>query len=191
MAGQGAGYAAEQNRNQSAVAEAMTKLLPNIQNLLAMQSKTGPEYEAARQNAIAQLINVLNPANLAAQDTALKQGIKSDYGNMAGQAELQAESVGASPAAVAGIGQGMAGQAARQMTAVDQRSLDPVQQSQRVAAWLSSLEQAQRMPGLQDFSTLASTIYGQPKVQVQPGLGEIIGSVAGGFAGNPGLFKHS
>ena len=189
MAGQGSGYADEQNKNQSAISESMMKILPQLQQLLAMQSKTGTQYEQTRQTAIQQLVNALNPANAAAQDQVAKNAAGANYANASKQAGLQAAAAGGSSAMVTGAQKSMLGQGARAQTAIDQNSINPHTQSSRIGAWVDSLSQAQKMPALSDFQTLASTVYGQPQVQVQPGLGSIIGSVAGGLTSNPGLFK--
>jgi hypothetical protein len=179
----GTNAAASQSQRNAQFAKSVQALLPQMQELLAMQSKKGLEYETKRQNVLDGLINALSPGAARAAAEKKKTAAFTDYGKASSLAGMNAKASGLGAGFQAGQQANLAGQAARTASEIDADMLDPVKIAERAGTLLAAIEQGQKMPALSDLAQMANISYGQPQVQVQQGFGSILGTALGGYLG--------
>lgn len=178
--------------NQAIPGQDAATLLAGLEPGLATALGTTEAQEVPRQAQLASLMKLNSPGNEAALEAANANKVYSDAARAGRQAQQQDIAGGESSAFDAGNQTAIDNNAASATNQFDQQVNSPEYQTQLGMNRLGLLNQSQQTPLLNDFNSLTSTIYGEPKVQVQPGLGDLLGKAVGGLLGGAGgLFGGS
>lgn len=181
--GQGSGYAQTQNQNQANVAGDAGSILSSLMPAISGAYNTAASYEPQRQAQISQLMALNSPGNTKALQSAYANKAYGNAARAGQQASQMTQAMGGSPALDAGNQTAIANNAANAANAYDAQTDSPEYQMMLGNNELQLMNQAQNSPLFNDFGQMAQTIYGQPKVTVQPGLGSFLGQLAGTFGG--------
>jgi hypothetical protein len=170
-----------QESQQKDVANGAADALGNLKGTLTDESNFAAAQEPARQGAIKRLLMLSSPGNNAARAQIYKN---QAYGNAAQSAQLSSaanHNAGISDAYSAGQNQAIANNAADASNTYQANLSSPDAMSKQAQSLLAQYQQAMGMPALTDYNSLANLVYGRPQVMVQPGLGSLVGQVAGDY----------
>jgi len=132
------------------------------------------------------MLMLASPGNQQARTQMVNNAAYSNAAQASQQADQADAAAGLSPALEAGQNQGITNAAAGQANQYQQMINSPQYQLSQAQNLLGQVNQAQTLPGMGELGQLTQGIYGAPQVQVQPGLGSFLGSIAGDYAGGLG-----
>jgi len=132
------------------------------------------------------MLMLASPGNQQARTQMVNNAAYSNAAQASQQADQADAAAGLSPALEAGQNQGITNAAAGAANQYQQMINSPQYQLSQAQNLLGQVNQAQQIPGMGELGQLTQGIYGAPQVQVQPGLGSFLGSMAGDYLGGLG-----
>ena len=154
--------------------------------LLQQQMSYASSMEPARESALTSAYMYASPGNSNARQAAYDNSVQSNASTQAAQQNFADRAEGLSSGAQSGDTLNTENQAQGAEDAYAQQQANPEYQYNLAAQQLGTIAQMQSDPALQTNQALAQGIYGAPKVQVQPGFGEILGNALGQYVGGLG-----
>ena len=158
----------------------LQQLFPSLQQEQNFSNSLVPQQEADASR----MLMLASPGNQQARTQLVNNAAYSNAAQAAQQADQSDAAAGLSPAITAGQNQGIANH-------YQQMINSPQYQLSQAQNLMGQLSQAQQLPGMGELQQLTSGIYGAPQVQIQPGLGQFLGSIAGDYAGGLGKAEGS
>jgi len=147
--------------------------LEHAKSEMEWASSLTPQYRQAFQ----QLARSYNQSGTGLA-TMANQGLTNAYNQAATQAAFQARAAGLGDAALAGQLHGPSLGLARGMAANTANYTSPQYHQQQLGQLLQLLSAGQQSgPMMNQLASIASSIYGEPAVQVQAGPAELIGKL--------------
>lgn len=145
--------------------------------------KFSNSLEPARENTINNALMFASPGSQAAmagkQSGVVNQQLTDTIHNIGNEFDSQGLSVGAKAGAIGDANNS----ATNQKNQINQLRYDPQYQLAIQGQLNSMIQQGQQVPGLNVISQGANMVNGQAPIQVHGGLGEVIGSAFGQWAG--------
>lgn len=181
-----AGTAARQSQvdQQKQATVGAENALGYLSPLMGTQAQFASGLEPGREADVKRLLYLSSPGNTQAREAVYARTAASNAGLAAKEAGAASTAAGLSPSYTAGNNTAIANNAAEQSNAYDQQLESPEHQLQQAQGLASQYQSDMGLPSQNAYDNAVSTIYGRPQVPVQPGVGQILGGIAGKAAGD-------
>ena len=175
-----------QEATQRGVTNDAAQLLASLFPTLQKQQAFANSLEPGREADINRMLMLSSPGNDQARAQLYNNAAYSNAAQASKQADQANAGAGLSPAYTAGENQGITNAAANSANQYQQMLNSPQYHLQQAQTLLGQIAGANNLPGASQLNDYAGLVYGAPKIQLQPGLGSILGTLAGDYLGGMG-----
>lgn len=171
----------DQQKNATQGAQnALTYLNP----LMGQQAGFASSLEPGREADVKRMLYLSSPGNTQAREAIYARTAASNAGLASKEAGASESAQGLSPSYQAGNDVAEANNAASASNAYDQQLESPEYQLQQANSLAGQYQTDMGIPSQSAYNSAVNTIYGRPQVPVAPGIGSVIGGIAGKVAGD-------
>jgi len=175
-----------QEAQQAGLTSEYASLLKQLEPFLSQEQNFSDSLVPQQEADASRMLMLASPGNQQARTQMVDNGNFANAAQAAQQADQADAAAGLSPALTAGQNQGITNAAAGANNSYNQMINSPQYQLSQAQNLLGQISNAQQLPGMGELGQITQGIYGAPTVQVQPGLGSFLGSIAGDYAGGMG-----